>query len=96
MALAPIHPGEILAEEFLSPHGLSAYKAAQRMGIPRTRVERIARGETAITTDTALRLERLFGASAEFWMNLQSRYDLLTARNAAGPDLAKIERFAAA
>ena len=77
-ALAPVHPGEILREEFLAPLGWSAPKAAARLGVPRTRIERLAREETAMTSDTALRLGKLFKTSAEFWMNLQTRYDLLT------------------
>ena len=81
----PIHPGEILREEFLKPHGMSAYAAAKRMHIPRTRIERIIREETPVTSDTALRLERAFGASAEFWLGLQAEYDLEVARS--GPDL---------
>lgn len=90
-ALPPIHPGEILAEDFLAEAGLSAIKAAQRMGVPRTRIERLVAGTVAMTPDTALRLERLFGASAEFWMNLQTRHDLDLARAAAAPALAAIE-----
>jgi len=87
----PIHPGEILAEEFLKPLGISAYAAAKRMHVPRTRIERLVRQETPITSDTALRLERAFGSSAEFWMGLQLEYDLEVAR-AHGSDLADIQR----
>lgn len=78
--LAPVHPGEILLEEFIRPHGLSAIRLAQRLGVPRTRVERLVSGDTAVTLDTALRLERFFGASAEFWLNLQQAFDLAKAR----------------
>lgn len=78
--LAPVHPGEILLEEFIRPHGLSPIRAAARLGVPRTRIERLVAGETRMTDDTALRLERLFGASAEFWLALQARHDLLVAR----------------
>ena len=74
--LPPIHPGEILREEFLIPLGLSAYAVARACGVPRTRMERLARGETAMTADTALRLGKFFGTSPAFWMNLQARYDL--------------------
>jgi addiction module HigA family antidote len=77
--LAPVHPGEILTEEFLKPHGLTAYAAAAKLRVPRTRIERVARGEKPVTVDTALRLARLFGTTAQFWLNLQTRYDLLTA-----------------
>lgn len=87
----PIHPGEILREEFLKPLKMSAYTAAKAMLIPRTRIERLIREETPITADTALRLERAFGASAEFWMGLQSEYGLEVARRRAGP-FAEIER----
>jgi addiction module HigA family antidote len=75
-ATPPIHPGEILREEFLKPLDLSPYALAKSLGVPRTRVERIARGETPITPDSALRLGRYFGTTPEFWMNLQIAYDL--------------------
>lgn len=78
-ALAPVHPGEILLEEFLQPHGLSAIAVAKRVGVPRTRIERLVRGETPVSVDTALRLARLFGTTPAFWLNLQTRYDLATA-----------------
>jgi len=93
--LEPIHPGEILQEEFLKPLGLTAYAAAKAMRVPRTRIERIVRGETAVTPETALRLERAFGSSARFWMNLQTRYDLEVATDAAPQDLDAIPRLAA-
>ena len=93
-ALAPVHPGEILVEEFLRPHGLSAYGAARRMHVPRTRIERVARGEKPVTPDTALRLARLFGTTPGFWLNLQQAYDLETAGRPA--DLADIEPLTAA
>ena len=88
--LAPVHPGEILLEEFLRPHGLSPIKTAARLGVPRTRIERLVAGQTRMTEDTALRLERLFGASAEFWLSLQARYDLAAARRHDNPDIAAI------
>ena len=72
----PIHPGEILREEFLAPLGLAPYTLAKALGVPRTRIERLAREETPVTPDTALRLARYFGTTPEFWMNLQSAYDL--------------------
>jgi len=75
----PVHPGEILQEEFLSPLGLTAYAVARACRVPRTRIERLARGETPITADTALRLGRYFDTGPEFWMNLQSAYDLTVA-----------------
>jgi addiction module HigA family antidote len=89
--LLPMHPGEVLREEFLKPLDLSPYKAAEKAGVPRTRIERIANEETGITADTALRLGKLFGTSAEFWLNLQTRYDLLTAERQIGKELKKIE-----
>jgi addiction module HigA family antidote len=89
--LAPIHPGEILLEEFLRPLKLGTTRAALRMAVPRTRVERLVRGEMGVSSDTALRLERLLGASAEFWMNLQMAYDLAVARDRAEPSIAQIQ-----
>ena len=74
--LDPIHPGEILREEFLRPLGISVYRLAQDIKVPRTRLNDIVRGRRAISTDTALRLARYFGTSPEFWLNLQTRYEL--------------------
>ncbi|MDB5439012.1 MAG: plasmid maintenance system antidote protein family [Caulobacteraceae bacterium] len=91
--LAPVHPGEILLEEFIRPYGLTAGRAAARLHIARPRIEKLVRGQTPITVDTALRLERLFGASAQFWLNLQTRYDLEAAKRALTPDIANIERW---
>jgi len=83
--MAPMHPGEMLREEFLLPLGLSAGKVAKAAGIPRTRIERIVGEKVGISADTALRLGRVLGTSAEFWLNLQMRYDLLTvSRRALG------------
>ncbi len=95
IALSPVHPGEILTEEFLAPHGLTPYGAAARMHVPRTRIERLARCETPVTVDTALRLGRLFGTTPQFWLNLQTRYDLLMAQGEAA-DLDAIEPIPAA
>lgn len=89
--LAPMHPGEVLREEFLKPLALKPYTAAKMLGIPRTRVERIANELSGITADTALRFARLFGTSAEFWLNLQSRFDMLTAQKEIGRELSKIK-----
>lgn len=89
--LAPIHPGEVLREEFLLPLGLSAGVVARAIGVPRTRIERLANEQVDLSPDTALRLARLFGTSAEFWMNLQSRYSLETAVDALGSELERIE-----
>ena len=74
--LEPIHPGEILREEFLRPMGLSVYRLAQDIKVPRTRLNDIVHGRRAISTDTALRLARYFGTTPEFWLNLQTRYEL--------------------
>lgn len=72
----PVHPGEILKEEFMEPHGLSAYSLAAELGVDHMRIYRITRGDQAITTDTALRLSRFFGTTARFWLNLQDHFDL--------------------
>jgi addiction module HigA family antidote len=74
--LAPIHPGEILQEEFLRPLGISQYRLAKDVSVPARRINEIVRGSRAITADTALRLSRYFGTSVRFWLNLQARYDL--------------------
>lgn len=74
--LPPVHPGEILREEYLAPLGLSAGALAKKLYLPRTRIERLIAEETALTSDTALRLSRFFNTSPEFWMNLQSSYAL--------------------
>lgn len=74
--LPPVHPGEILRDEFLTPLGMSAYELANAIKAPRSRVNDILLGRRAITTDTAMRLARYFGTSPEFWINLQARYDL--------------------
>ena len=76
----PSHPGEVLKELFLDPLGMSAGVLAAELKVPRTRIERLVKEETAMTADTALRLARFFGNSAEFWMNLQRAYDLQKAR----------------
>ena len=74
--LPPVHPGEILRDEFLGPLGMSVYRLAQALRIPRPRLNEIVRGRRRVTTDTALRLARYFGTTAEFWIRLQVRYDL--------------------
>jgi addiction module HigA family antidote len=72
----PVHPGEILLEEFLKPMGISQYRLAKDIGVHPRRINEIVHGERSITADTALRLSRYFGLSERFWLNLQSRYDL--------------------
>jgi addiction module HigA family antidote len=75
-AHGPIHPGEILLEEFLGPLGISQYRLAQAIGVPPRRINEIVHGKRAISPDTALRLSRALGTSDRFWINLQTRYDL--------------------
>jgi addiction module HigA family antidote len=91
--LPPMHPGEVLREEFLIPLALSAGKLARICGVPRTRIERIANEETGITADTALRLSKAFGTTAQMWLNLQNSYDMRIAKQEIGKDLAGIERI---
>jgi addiction module HigA family antidote len=79
----PVHPGEILREEFLVPLDLTPYALAASCYVPRARFERLARQETPVTADTALRLGRYFGTGPEFWMNLQMAFDLATADSKA-------------
>ncbi|MBM4421889.1 MAG: HigA family addiction module antidote protein [Chloroflexi bacterium] len=74
--LPPIHPGEILLEEFLKPLEISQYRLAKDISVPTRRINEIVLGKRAISPDTALRLSRYFGLSDRFWMNLQSRYDI--------------------
>lgn len=74
--LPPIHPGEILQEEFLEPMGISQYRLAKDIGVPPRRINEIVQGKRAVSADTALRLSRYFGLSERFWLNLQTRYDL--------------------
>lgn len=87
--LAPVHPGTVLRDDFLEPLGLSVYELAKELNVPRSRANDIVRGQRAVTTDTALRLARYFGTSAEFWMTLQARHDLDVAARALRP---RIER----
>jgi antitoxin HigA-1 len=89
--LAPVHPGEVLREEFLVPMKLSPYQVARACGVPRTRIERLAREQTPITADTALRLARYFGTTPAFWMNMQAQYDLECAADELADALGKIE-----
>ena len=89
--LPPIHPGEILREEFLLAMELTPYAVAQACGVPRTRIERLAREETPVTADTALRLGKYFGTTPSFWMNLQARYDLEMAEDATAADIKRIK-----
>jgi len=87
--IPPIHPGEILLEEFLKPMGISQYRLSQGIGVPARRINEIVHGKRSITADTALRLARYFGTSERFWMNLQSRYDLEVEKDKLGRRLEK-------
>jgi addiction module HigA family antidote len=89
--LAPMHPGEVLREEFLAPLDMSPGALAKACRVPRTRIERIAGEAIGITADTALRLSKAFGTTAEFWLNLQSAYDIRTAKNQISGELAQIK-----
>jgi addiction module HigA family antidote len=89
--LPPVHPGEVLREEFLEPFDLSAGAVARAIGVPRTRIERLASEQVELTPDTALRLARFFGTSAEFWMNIQSRYALESASDRVSDEISRIE-----
>lgn len=80
----PAHPGDVLREDFLKPLGLSQYALAKAIGVPQIRISEIVNGKRAITPDTALRLARYFGTSAEFWMGMQATYDLEMARDRIG------------
>jgi len=87
--MPPVHPGEILEEEFLKPLGMTAYQLSKAIGVMPPRVYDIVHCERAVSADTALRLGRYFGTGPEFWINLQSHHDLEVARDRAGD---KIER----
>lgn len=89
--IPPIHPGEILMEEFIEPMGITQNKLAVSIGVPPRRINEIVHGQRRITADTALRLGRYFGMSAQFWINLQSHYDLEVERDALGDTLDSIE-----
>jgi addiction module HigA family antidote len=85
--LPPIHPGEILLEEFLKPMGVSQYRLAKATSVPARRINEIVHGKRAITADTALRLARFFGTSDRFWLNLQTRFDLEVEKDRLGSRL---------
>jgi len=87
----PVHPGEVLREDFLIPLGLSEYRVAKDIGVPSRRINEIVKGRRAITVDTALRLERYFGWPAEVWMNLQAHHDRQTATESMKAALAEIQ-----
>ncbi|HEY1409312.1 MAG TPA: HigA family addiction module antitoxin [Promineifilum sp.] len=83
----PIHPGEILSEEFLRPMGISQYRLAKEIGAPAMRINKIVRGERGISADTALRLARYFGMSVEFWTGIQMHYEIELAKMELGDRL---------
>ena len=92
----PVHPGEILRGEFLVPLGMSAGALAKRIHVPRTRIERLAAETSPVTPDTALRLGKIFATSPEFWMNLQTAFDLTARSEAMKAEIAAIEEMQAA
>lgn len=85
--LPPVHPGEVLLEEFLNPLGISQYRIAKDISVPARRINEIVHGKRSITADTALRLARYFGTSEKFWLNLQARYDLEVQKDRLGDRL---------
>jgi len=87
--LNPIHPGEILMEEFLKPIGVSQYQLAKDISVPPRRINEIVHGKRSVTADTALRFGRFFGMSPQFWLNLQTRYDLEVTEDSLGNRLEK-------
>jgi addiction module HigA family antidote len=88
-----IHPGEILVEDFLTPMDISAYRLSKEIHIDQTRISEIIKGKRSITVDTALRLSRFFGNSAEFWLNLQNHYDLEEKKKELEKDLDTINKY---
>jgi len=94
--LDPIHPGEILDEEFLKPLAISQYRLSKDIGVPPVRINEIVHGKRGITADTALRLAKFFGTTAEFWMNLQIHFDLEVQRDVSAEQLEHIKVFQAA
>lgn len=87
--LAPIHPGEILLNDFLEPMGISQYRIAHDISVPPRRINEIVHGTRAVTADTALRLSRYFGTTDRFWLNLQTRFDLEEQKDILGDRLEK-------
>lgn len=87
--LAPVHPGEILLEDFLKPLGLSQYRLARSLSVPPRRINEIVHGKRGVSADTALRLARFFGTSERFWLNLQNSYDLDVERDRLGERLSE-------
>lgn len=94
--MTPVHPGEVLAEEYLAPLGITQHKLAVAIGVPPRRINEIVHGTRRISADTALRLARYFGTSERFWINLQGRYDLEIERDRLAPVLAEIHPLGSA
>jgi len=94
--MAPVHPGEILLEEFLKPLGVSQYQLAKQIRVPARRINEIVHGQRRVSADTALRLSRFFGTSERFWINLQARYDLEVEKDRLGDTLDGIRPLRAA
>jgi len=94
--LIPLCPGDVLRELYLTPLGMSAGSLARKLHVPRTRIERIVKGQTALTPDTALRLAKFFNTTAEYWMNMQAAHDLHEQAPRLADELAAIDRFEAA
>mgnify|MGYP000253461311 CR=1 FL=1 len=92
----PIHPGEILREEFLKPLGLKPYGVAKRLNVPRTRIERLVAESTPVTPDTALRLAKLLGTTPDFWLSMQASYDLAVEARAKKQEIDAIQALDAA
>lgn len=88
--IAPIHPGEVLQEEFLDGFGITQHKLAVSIGVPPRRINEIVHGKRSVSADTALRLAKFFGTSAQFWLNLQARYDLDLAEDRVADQIAAI------
>jgi addiction module HigA family antidote len=93
--MPPLHPGEVLAEEFMEPLGLSQYRVAKEISVSPRRINEIVHGDRSVTADTALRLAQLFGTTAEFWLNLQAYYDLEKQRDLTGAEIRRtVKRIA--
>jgi len=94
--IPPIHPGEVLAEEYLTPLGVTQHRLAVSIGVPPRRINEIVHGKRGISADTALRLARFFGTSEPFWINLQSRYELEVGKDKLADTLDQIRPLASA
>lgn len=94
--ISPMHPGELLREEFMVPMGITAYRLAKDIGVPEQRVGAIVREQRSISADTALRLSRYFGLSESYWTNAQAHYDREIAKDKAGEEIARIRPLASA